>query len=132
MKKTKARRDREALIAKLRAECQVLSDERAVLETFNEREDAAPWIGKCFKYRHRTSSGESWWLYLRVTAHDSGNSFHTLQCQEQPGGWHIVTTRDHVYLLPDPRSRGYIPISRREFDAAWRKFYGRIAKLNHP
>lgn len=127
---TKARKDRERRIVILRAECQRLSDERADLETINEREDAAPWIGACFKYRNRDSSGKAWWLYLRVVAHEHANSFRTLQCQSQPGGWHIVTTKDHVYLLPNPKERGFQRITRREFDAAWRKYCARIAALN--
>lgn len=122
--------EREARIAELRAKCQKLSDERARLETTNEREDAAPWIGRCFKYRNRDSLGKSWWLYIRITAHAYGNSFHTLQCQVQSGGWHIATTREHVYLPPDPKSRGYLPISRRQFDAAFRRFTQRIVAIN--
>lgn len=117
-------------ISELRAQCQRLSNERSRLETINEREDAAPYIGKCFKYLNRDSGGKQWWLYLRVLSHQSGSSFRTLQCQSQPGGWHIVTTDDHVYLLPDPKMRNYVPISRRQFDAAWRKFIVRVAAFN--
>jgi hypothetical protein len=127
---SKERTARLARVAELRKQCQRLSNEVARLDTITEHEDAAPWIGKCFKYHNRDSNGDAWWLYIRIVGHDQGNSFHTLQCQSQSGGWHIVTTKDHVYLLPDPKSRGYIPITRRQFDAAWRKFVARIDALN--
>ena len=124
------RKAREARIAELRTQCQTLGNEVARLETQNEREDAAPWIGKCFKYRNRDSQGKAWWLYLRVLQHDAGTSFYTLQCQSQAGGWHIVTTRDRAYLLPDPKARGFIQISRREFNRVWRQFTKRLEGLN--
>lgn len=130
MKASKDRATRTARIAELRARCQRLSDERANLETINEREDAAPWRGACFRYLNRDSSGETWWLYLRVLEHEQGNSFRVLQCQSQSGGWHIATAADHTYLLPNPKQRGYLPITRRQFDAAWRKFTARIEALN--
>lgn len=129
MKKNE-RAERIERIAALRGQCQKLSNERAALETINEREDAAPWVGKCFKYRNRDSSGKAWWLYVRVLNHVNGNSFRTLQCQSQPGGWHVVTTNDFVYLLPDPKLRGYLLISRRQFDAAWRRFTMRIGAMS--
>lgn len=130
MAKSEERTDRDARINELRSQCQRLSNERAGLETLNEREDAAPWIGACFKYLNRDSGGKSWWIYIRVTTHEQGNSFTTLQCQSQAGGWHIVTSRDHVYLLPDPKQRGYVRITRRQFDVAWRKFCARVEALN--
>jgi hypothetical protein len=129
-KKSAVRAKREARISELRQQCQVLSNERVELETINEQEDASPWIGACFKYRNTDSSGKSWWLYVRVTAHEHGQSFRTLQCQAQPGGWNIVTTSEHVYLLPDPKNRGFTQITRREFDKAWRGFVARIESLN--
>lgn len=130
MAKNAERKRREERIAHLRRRGQALRNELESLETLCEREDAAPWIGKCFKYLNRDHSGEQWWLFLRIIGHDSANSFHTLQCQSQPGGWNIVTTRDHVYLLPDPKQRGYMEISRRQFDTAWNRYVERIKALN--
>lgn len=130
MNKTQERAERFARVAELRKQCQRLGNEVARLDTLTEREDAALWIGTCFKYLNRNSDGSSWWLYIRIVSHDHGNSFNTLQCQSQSGGWHIVTTKDHVYLLPDPKARGYVQITRRQFDAAWGKFTERIAALN--
>lgn len=129
MKKTE-RDERNTRIATLRAQCQRLSNERARMETINEREDAAPWIGACFKVRNRDSDGSTWWLYIRVLSHNGGNSFKVLKCEAQPHGWHIVEAKSHLYLLPDPKGRGYVQITRRQFDAAWRKFTSRIAALN--
>lgn len=126
----KERTARLARVAELRANGQRIKDELARLETITEREEAAPYVGKCFKYRNRDSDGKTWWLYIRVLDHDHGHSVRTLQCQSQPGGWHIVTTDDIIYLLPDPKSRGYLPITRRQFDAAWRRFTDRIAAIN--
>jgi hypothetical protein len=130
LKRTRERTARIERLSELRKQAQKLGNEIARLETITEREDAEPWIGKCFKYLNRQSDGSSWWLYIRVTAHDHGNCFKILQCQSQSGGWHIVTTNDHVYLLPHPKERGYVQITRRQFDAAWRKHVERIAALN--
>ena len=127
--KRKERAARDARIAELRAENQRRGNDIARLETLSEREDAAAWIGAYFKYLNRDSSGKAWWMYLRVLAHEHGNSFRMLKCESQPGGWHIVVTK-HAYLLPDPKSRGYVRITRRQFDAAWRKHVARIAALN--
>ena len=125
-----ARAAREARIAELRAACQALNNERADLESVNEREEAAPWIGRCFKYRSRDSSGRAWWIYIRIVKHEHGNSFLTLQCKAQSGGWHIAATGEHVYLLPDPKQRGFIEIPRRAFNTAWHRFTRHIEALN--
>jgi hypothetical protein len=130
MAKSKDRAIRSAKIEELRAACQRLSNQRAALEEINEREDAEPWLGTCFRYLNRDSNGATWWLYIRVLAHESGNSFRVLQCQRQTGGWHIATAEDHTYLLPSPKQRGFVQITRREFDAAWRKFTAAVGDLN--
>lgn len=124
------RKARDARIAELRKQCQALSNELTALEAKNWRDDQAPWIGRCFKYRNRDSDGHVWWLYYRVIGSTSWNTFRTLKCESQHGGWHIVVTGETLYLLPDPKERGLIPISRREFDAAWKRHVRRIAELN--
>lgn len=130
MAKKSQRAIREVSIAALRAQCQRLNNQRSHLESINEREDAEPWIGACFRYLNRDSSGKTWWLYIRVVSHDSGNSFKVVQCQSQPGGWHIVETLARSYLLPSPKERGLQRITRRQFDAAWRRFVARIEAVN--
>lgn len=124
------RKRREARIAELRERCQVLSNERVELEEINEAEDAAPWIGRCFKYRNRDSDGIERWMYLRVLKHDGGNSFVMLKCDAQPHGWRIAVDSEHNYLLPDPKGRGYVEITRREFNQQWAKFARGIEAMN--
>jgi hypothetical protein len=127
--KSKERRAREKRLSELRAKGQRLGDEIRRLDNANTAEDAAPFIGACFKYLNRDHTGDAWWIFFRVVSLD-GSAFRTLQCQSQSGGWHIVTTKDHTYLLPDPKARGFTRITRREFDAAWRRHVARIAALN--
>lgn len=131
MGKSIDRVSREARIALLRERCQELSNERSALEDINEAEDAAPWIGACFKYRNRDSHNDKhWWVYYRVLKHDGGNAFVVLQCQSQAGGWHIVTSTERLYLLPNPEERGLVRITRREFDAQWEAYLARVRTLN--
>lgn len=124
------RAERDARVAALREQCQLLSNQRARLEDLNEREDAAPWIGRCFRYRNRDSNGRSWPVYYRVLRHDGGNTFIALKVQSQPDGWHIVEAKERLYLLPDPKQRGLVEVPRREFDAALNAFARRVVALN--
>lgn len=123
------REQRDQRISALRGQCQTLSNEVEALEAKNWREDQTPWIGRCFKYRNRDSEGHSWWVYHRVVGATSWNTFKTLRCESQHGGWHTVST-ETLYLLPDPKERGLVAISRREFDAAWKRHVQRITALN--
>lgn len=115
--------------AELRAEIQARKDELDAIVEAYDREQAKPVIGKCFKFLNRDSEGTSWWLFLRVTAHDGGNRFHTLQFQAQSGGWRIVVVDEGAYLN-DAGERGYIEISRREFDREYATFLRALERLN--
>jgi hypothetical protein len=131
MAKSKERLRREAEIARVRAECQKLGNVISRLEKINDREDAAPWLGKCFKYRNRDQSGKSWWLYMRVVRHLTGSMFSVLSFQSQVGGYNFAVDGDRVYLTNEGRVRdGYMPITRGQFNAALRKFTNHISALN--
>jgi hypothetical protein len=115
--------------AELRAEIQARSDELSEIVERYERAQAKPIIGKCFKYLNRDSGGDTWWMFLRVTAHEHGTRFQTLKFEAQSGGWNIVVIDDGAYLN-DAAQRGYIEITRRSFDREYAKFLGRLEQLN--
>lgn len=110
----------EAAIAPLQSELNRLRD----AETLNESKAL---VGRCFKYRNCYSCPQTdadyWWLYLKVVK-VGGYWPIAFQFQTDKDGRIEIETRSH-----HTRLSGYVEISAKEFNAAWRKVQKRVKAL---
>jgi hypothetical protein len=105
----------------------IVHDARDELNAIQEAEDLEAkrkLLGKCFVCANSYGSGDSWPLYIEVRSLD-GSFLKCFQFETDCSG---ITTIEApirgVILL-----RSYKPITKRQFDAAWRKTLKRINSL---
>lgn len=84
-------------------------------------------VGKCFKYHNNYSCPEKpidyWWLYIKVVR--VGDYWPvTFEFQTDKHGHITIKTNDCCVITGKD---GYVPITSREFDAAWAKVQKKIA-----
>ena len=88
-------------------------------------------VGKCFKYRNSSGSGEKWWLYLKITAVDDGN-LRAFEFQQYSNGEIHIQPNDLIYhgrnLTEDG---GYIEIKPAELQREWVKIRDLIVAQPH-
>lgn len=109
-----------AEMAPLQAELRKRRDEKALAE-------ARALVGKCFKYRNCYScpqeESDYWWLYSKVTGVGDYSArafrFQTDKYGKTEVEWNVR----------QPSTGGYIEISAKEFNAAWREVQRRVARM---
>lgn len=87
-------------------------------------------IGRCFKYRNCYSlpkkPSDYWWLYRMYTKLGRDGVLSTLEVQIDKDGCVQMNVGTH---FREP-TEGWHPITRREYDRAYRKAMRRAAKLH--
>lgn len=87
-------------------------------------------IGRCFKYRNSYSCPEKpsdyWWLYIRVTGLLKDGSVEYTEFQIDKYGEVTIKAKKQMYWVRD----GYRPISKSEFDRAWRRTMEKIKSID--
>lgn len=94
------------------------------IETARRTKENRKQIGRCYKYRN-TYGGDcpGWWLYMRITG--GGYWMVSLKFQHTSNNTYEVE-RDKTTMSLD----GWTEITRKEFDAEWRKLLREIKMLN--
>lgn len=96
------------------------------VEDAERKAEHAKLIGRCFKYRNCYScpkeESDYWWMYTKVTGMGDGYWPKAFQFQtDKDGKIEIEYARHHANL------GGYVEITAKEFNAAWRKLQRQIA-----
>lgn len=97
------------------------------LRDAEERQKAVALVGKCFKCRNNYSCPKGpkdyWWYYVKCVG----------MGQYRPKAFTFQTDKEGRIEIKEEnwfmRADGYIEISEREFQAAWRRVQKRIASI---
>jgi hypothetical protein len=105
----------------------IIRDARDELNAIQEAEDLEAnrkLLGKCFVYINSYGPNSSWPLYIEIRGLD-GSEVKCFEFQtDSAGKVTIRTPAQYPSIL-----QGAIPITKRQFDAAWRKTLKRINSL---
>lgn len=101
-------------------------NERRKRETAEAIKQNRKFENKYYRYENTFGTpGETWWLYVHTLKLDkTGGWIKCLKFQEKHGG--IFEAEKSTTSIPGER---YTPITKKEFDAAWRAFKSKISKL---
>lgn len=105
------------------------------IEEAEAREKSRALVGKCFRYRNCYSMPQKpsdyWWLYLRVVSTTADGNCRAFSFQEDRDGQISIETRARAHtVFLDGAPGSYRPISRRQFDTAWRRLQTRIRAMS--
>jgi hypothetical protein len=103
----------------LRSEIGRIASRLRAIERRKELRENRKLVGKCFKYHNSYGHGEKWWLYKRIL--DARGHAHTFE--KTSGNEFIARFGSGSYL-----SDNYLPITRAEFDKAWKGFRKELDK----
>lgn len=102
------------------------SDLREILDA-EQKEEAAQYVGRYFKYRNCYSMPEGpedyWWLYVCITSMDADGGLRSLNFQTDKYGKMTVESDDYQSIPSD----GYTEIDEDEFLSAFDEMVGVIA-----
>lgn len=111
----------------------IAADRRKLMALVQKREskENAALLGKCFKTRNNYSCPQSprdyWWLYVRVTK-VSGSSVYIRSIQKDKNGAVRYETKDvRMASTLISGNSGYIEISRKAYDTAFKNIIASIA-----
>lgn len=116
----------KAKIAKLKKTVQAgykARNELDDLESRNKDKQNKKLIGKCYRYRNSYSSGDSWWLYAKITGVKDG----------WLNGWKFEkTTADRIEIWDTTIHRvdEYQEITKEEFNQAWNELLNELNSMN--
>lgn len=114
----------------LKAEARKINAKISRIEHDNRAAENKSHVGKCFKYRNCYSCPEKpsdyWWLYIRVTGLLKDGSVECTEFQTDKYGEVTVKAKKQMYLVRD----GCRPISKSEFDRAWKRTQERIKAMD--
>lgn len=114
----------------LEAELRPIQQALGRLRDQEARKESTSLIGRCFKYKNCYSCPDKpsdyWWMYIKVVG--ASHWPKTFEFQTDKYG-HLTVKTDKHAIGVGHEGNGYVPITVKEFDAAWRKVQKRIAKL---